>query len=176
MLPAMQAIHSSATRTAAGLAALLYGLALGGEASALSARETDFQDWRVRCETPDNGSEECMMAQAVRTEDGQANIMHITVRYPPKENAAVTYITVPLSVYLPNGLTMSIDQGKTLTLPFELCNGQGCHTRILLEDQLLQSFKNGGTVRFEFLQFVNAKKFVATVSLKGFTAAFDALK
>lgn len=183
MLPAMRAILRRKLRDAtalSGVAAILLGLVAAGEAAALSARETDYQDWRVRCETPDGGgAEHCLMGQGVRTEDGRANLMHIVVSYPPDESqgiAPVAQISVPLGVYLPNGLALSIDGGQVLRLPFEYCSGQGCKTRIKLEGDILQALKQGGMARFEFLQFLNAKQFVADVSLKGFTAALDALK
>lgn len=160
-----------------GLAAMALGLGASGEAAALSAREVDYQDWRVRCETPASGGpERCTMFQGISTEDGGAQIMHIAVRNGPQQSVAIAYIAAPLGVYLPNGLGMRVDEGNLLRLPFEFCNGSGCHTRLKLEEPLLSSFKNGASASIEIVQFTNGKPFTAVVSLKGFTAAFDALK
>ena len=177
MLPAMRAILSRSRTTLATVAASFIGLSLSGDAAALTARETDYQDWRVRCETPDDGSpEQCLMFQGVSTANREARILNIVVRFVPDDATAIAYIAAPLGVYLPNGIAMSVDESNPLRLPFEFCNASGCHTRLKLEDKLLQMLKSGGSARFEIVQFTGGKQFTAVVSLKGFTAAFGALK
>ena len=172
--PQMNAARSVAWPVAAGLVA---GLALPHAAAALTARETDYQDWRVRCETPDNGrAEECVMFQGISSADKAGQILNVAVRYVPQDAVAIAYIAAPLGVYLPSGLAMSIDQSNPVRLPFEFCNASGCHTRLKLETPLLQSLKNGSSAQFEIVQFTGGKQFNATLSLKGFTAAFGALK
>jgi invasion protein IalB len=179
MLAAMLAIQllrtalSGALRTALPLA--LLGTA--SSAAALSARETDYQDWRVRCETPDDGGgEQCVMFQSVTAAERDARILNVAVRYVSDDPAPIAYVAAPLGVYLPSGLAMTIDDGNPLRLPFEFCNASGCHTRLKLEGDLLQSLKQGGSAQFVIVQFTGGKQFTANVSLRGFTAAFNALK
>lgn len=179
MLRAMRAIlHHERGRgaTAVGLAALTVGLCGAGDAAALTARETDYQDWRVRCETPDGGSEQCMMFQSVGSDERPGRLLNIAVRYLPDQPVALAQISVPLGVYLPNGLVIQIDDRNPLRIPFEYCNSGGCTTRIQLQDDILGAMKAGQQMTVEIVQFINAKKYYADISLKGFTAAFGALK
>lgn len=180
MLAAMLRMFSTLTRStrlpALGLISIVC-VALNLPAFALSARETDYQDWRVRCETPSSGgAEQCVMFQSVVAQERDARILNVAVRYSDEDPAPIAYVAAPLGVYLPSGLSLSIDNGKTLRLPFEFCNASGCHTRLKLEDDLLRSLKQGGTAQFIIVQFTGGQQFTATVSLRGFTAAFDALK
>lgn len=163
-------------RPTAALAGLLYLLASLAPAHAISAREKDYQDWRLRCERQEeNDPERCFIMQIARTEKDKRDILRIGVRYPEPDKPAMVFLTLPLGVYLPPGLLLQIDEGETLRIPVEICLPNGCHTRMALEDKLLKDMKIGRQAKLAFHDS-QQQQITVPVSLAGFTAAFAALK
>lgn len=163
-------------RPLAALAALLYFLTSLAPVHAISAREKDFQDWRLRCEREkDEDPERCFIMQIAKTEKGKREVLRIGVRYPEPDKPAMVFLTLPLGVYLPTGLLLQIDDGETLRIPVEICLPNGCHTRMALEKALLQKLKAGQQAKLAFRDS-RQQQINVPVSLAGFTAAFAALQ
>ncbi len=163
-------------RLTAAIAGLLYLLASLAPAQALIAREKDYQDWRLRCERQkDEDPERCFIMQIAKTKEGNRDVLRIGVRYPEPDKPAMVFLTLPLGVYLPTSLRFQIDKGETLKVPLEICLPNGCHTRMALVGELLQSLKNG---RQAILTFRDSqqREIIVPISLAGFTAALAALK
>ena len=103
---------------AAAFSALLFLLIIWNPAQAASARERDFQDWRLRCERKDdNDPERCFIVQIAKSTKAKREVLRIGVRYPEPEKPAIVFLTLPLGIYLPAGLFMQIDDGETLKIP-----------------------------------------------------------
>lgn len=163
-------------RLIAAFATILYVLTALSPAQAISAREKDFQDWRLRCERKsDNDPERCFIMQIAKTAKDKRDILRIGVRYPEPEKAAMVFLTLPLGVYLPGDLMLQIDDGETLRIPVEICLANGCHTRMALEGALLKNMKGGQQATLTFFDS-RQQKITVPVSLAGFTAAYAALK
>ncbi len=163
-------------RPADFLAILIYLLGSLAPAQAISAREKDFLDWRLRCERKtDNDPERCFIMQIAKTAKEKRDILRIGVRYPEPGKAAMVFLTLPLGLYLPNGLLLQIDDGETLRIPVEICLANGCHTRINLDKKLLKKLQDGSRATVVF-QDSRQQKITVAVSLAGFTAAYAALK
>ena len=163
-------------RLIAALAAGLYLLTSLAPAQAISAREKDFEDWRLRCERKsDNDPERCFIMQIAKTLKDKRDILRIGVRYPESEKPAMVFLTLPLGVYLPGGLLLQIDEGEILNIPLEICLANGCHTRMALERPLLKTLKVGHQATLTFYDS-RQQKITVPVSLAGFTAAYAALK
>ena len=163
-------------RPIAALAVFLYIVASLAPAHAITAREKNYQDWRLRCERKnDNDPERCFIIQIARTENDKRDVLRIGVRYPEPDKPAMVFLTLPLGVYLPAGLLLQIDEGETLRIPVEICLPNGCHTRMALEGELLQNLKSGRQAKLAFRDS-RQQQITVPVSLAGFTAAFAALK
>ncbi len=168
-------MHANA-RFIAALAAILYFLTSLAPAQAISAREKDYQDWRLRCERKDdNAPERCFIIQVAKAMKDKRDILRIGVRYPEPEQPAMVYLTLPLGVYLPGGLLLQVDEGEILNIPVEICRPSGCHTRMALEDALLKTLKGGRQATLIFYDG-RQQKITVPISLAGFSAAFAALK
>ncbi len=167
-------MHANA-RFIAALAAIIFFLTSLAPAQAISAREKDYQDWRLRCERKDDSApERCFIMQIAKTLKDKRDILRIGVRYPEPEKPAVVFLTLPLGVYLPGGLLLQVDDGEILNIPMEICLGNGCHTRMALEGALLKSLKGGRQATLTFYDS-QQQKITVPISLAGFTAAFAAL-
>ena len=115
-----------------------------------------------------------MFQNVVVKETGQP-ILQMVVGYLADVPSPVGVITLPLGVYLPQGLTLQIDKGQTYEMAFEICSAKGCRVRFSIDDTLLGVLKGGSTA--EITSYNAGRKPVRIpISLKGFTAAVGQLR
>ena len=156
--------------------ASIFFLTIWGSAQAGSAREKDYQDWRLRCEQKnDDDPELCFILQIAKSSKDNRSVLRIGVRYPEPNEPAMVFLTLPLGIYLPAGLLIQIDEGETLKIPVEICVPNGCHTRIDLVGDLLKNMKAGSRAKLTFHDS-HQQRIKVPISLAGFTAALAALK
>jgi invasion protein IalB len=85
-------------------------------------------------------------------------------------------IIVPLETSLTAQLTISIDGDKARRYPFAFCNPVGCYVRLGLTAADVASFKRGNEAVITIVPALAPDQQVALpLSLKGFTASFDAV-
>jgi invasion protein IalB len=137
-----------------------------------------FDDWQVQCRPVDGAADACRMVQAVMDENAN-QVSQVTVQALPAGQVAVAAVTfaAPLETFLPGGMTISVDDGPALQLPFEYCTPTGCFARVFINDDQLDSFIKGGKVAMSLVPLANRNTLVkVSASLKGFTAAFEQLE
>jgi invasion protein IalB len=166
-------------------AALALGLLL--TPAALAAQEGDKPSstvksthgaWSVICSTAENGA--CAMEQAGKDGEGKdvmlARIARIKPRDTPQGSVdTVITVLVPLGVMLKPGLGVQIDSGEATRGAYELCDRNGCVLQSPMPAAMVSSMKKGVTAKFTMVAPPN-KEIVSSLSLSGFTAAFNALK
>ncbi|MFD2175411.1 invasion associated locus B family protein [Rhodobacter lacus] len=138
-----------------------------------------FDDWQVQCLRAENGSDPCEMFQVMKDGEGTRTAAISIMRLPKPEGEAVAgaTITTPLETLLTRGVTLQIDTQKPLALPFNVCTQGGCFANVLLKPADLELFKKGNKIAMTVVAAAVADKPVElTISLKGFTAAYDALQ
>ena len=85
-------------------------------------------------------------------------------------------IVAPLGTLLTRGVVFAIDDADATQYPFSWCTRPGCFSRFGLTDLLVANMKAGTDVNITLFLVGDAQQPVAiSASLKGFTAAFDAL-
>ncbi|MDZ4137090.1 MAG: invasion associated locus B family protein, partial [Paracoccaceae bacterium] len=85
-------------------------------------------------------------------------------------------IIAPLETLLPEQLHLQVDAGKGKLYPFTWCAREGCVARIGLTAEDIASFKKGSKAMMTIVPVVAPDQKVALpISLKGFTAAYDAV-
>lgn len=132
-------------------------------------------DWEIRCT---NGGETCFMYQLMLNEEGTP-VAELSFVKLPLGSEAVAGVTVvaPLGTLLTKGLGMQVDDGQPAQYPFSWCTAPGCFSRFGLTDLTLNSMKNGNEIKVAVFSIANTQvPVIVTASLKGFTAAFDALE
>ncbi len=169
---------------AIALAALLTAPLLAAPASAQQvapqapADETvqNFQAWELRCGTPPNAQRKvCQMEQDVFREGStEQQIAKIAVGFPPSSENPGMLILSPLATWLPPGIGFQLDSGQEQRVPVQRCSPQGCVTEILIEAPLLKAMKAGTQINLT-IHDRSRQPVKGTVSLLGFTAAFDAM-
>lgn len=139
-------------------------------------RKETIGDWMLDCvKTEDGQDEPCQMSQLMRQEDGNPIATATFFRTPEGSQAALgASIMVPLETLLPAGLRLGIDGGQEKVYNFSFCNKNGCIARVGFTAAELAAFKNGSSASLKIRPFAAPDVEVPmTLSLKGFTAAFD---
>ena len=124
------------------------------------------EDWKVQCIT---GT--CRMSQTIVAADGVLEVLRARV-FPGQP--ATMVLTVPLGIFLKSQVELSVDNGASRTIEFEICNLDGCHAGVPLTPDLLIPLKQGRIGQVTFVDGFD-QEIRIEISLSGFTAAFEEL-
>ncbi len=167
-----------------GLLAGLFALAAAVPAAAQDRQEgvkkATHGDWDIVCiEERDI----CAMQQVGRDSQGNA-VLAVEVQKldglttnDGRPVPALIQVTTRIGVLLRPGVVVQIDGGQRSQINFEVCLPDRCiATRPLLDDAL-NAYKRGANAQMSFAAPVEgqAREFNVTISLRGFTAGFNAL-
>lgn len=146
-----------------------------------------FDDWQLRCVKAAEGPEACQLYQLLKDKTTGNPIMEMTLlalpentETPEGEEVAVAGATVivPLETLLTQKLNLSIDgTEKTKRYDFTFCAEVGCVARIGLTADDLEAFRKGTVATLTVVPMADPSRTVdVDLSLKGFTAGFEAVK
>jgi invasion protein IalB len=137
-------------------------------------RET-HDAWEIRCTTANNN---CFLYQLLLNDEGTPVAEFSIIKLPlGSEAVAGATIVAPLGTLLTRGVVFAVDDTEATQYPFSWCTRPGCFSRFGLTDLLVANMKAGTDVNITLFSVGNAQQPVAiSASLKGFTAAFDALE
>lgn len=157
------------------MAALLGVMAIH-PAPALAQEEQTFDDWTLSCGTPQGAEEQiCQIGQIVKNKESQKPVLAAVVVKVPGTRDAVMRFTVPLGVILPPGIRLNVDDSEEIgRAPYLVCTPQGCTGIWKLEDQAVAAFKKGLHLKVVVMDG-EQRPIAVAVSLRGFTAAYNAL-
>ncbi|MCO6181008.1 invasion associated locus B family protein [Ciceribacter sp. RN22] len=155
---------------------LLLTLAAAG---AVSAQGTDgtrnqaYGDWSLRC-VQRNDAPPCDMLQVVSNKDGQP-VMVFSIGHAGRREEYGVQIGVPLGVLVSGGALLRIDDKDEIKdLKFTRCLPTGCQIEARLGPDRLEPLRRGGRGIIAVLNG-QGKPLIFPVSLKGFTAAMEAM-
>lgn len=161
------------------LSALL--LAPGGLANAQTSQPeervvSEHGAWQVRC--VEGSTRPCFMVQTADDGDGNAIVEFSIVRFQKSESGVLAGASaiVPLGTALPEGLALQIDQGDVLTFAYDFCTRGGCVSNLALTEIQVQAMKAGNLASVTITPALRPdQQITLTISLIGFTSAFDSL-
>lgn len=138
-----------------------------------------FDDWTVGCEKPPSEkTERCFIYQTVVNKKNNQPVLQMAVGYLPgkdkSQDRPAALLTLPLGVALPPGVGFKIDDGKMIRLQFERCVPNGCIAGFPLDNDMLDKLKKG--LKIEVRVSDGQQVVTLPISLKGFTAGFNALE
>lgn len=136
-----------------------------------------FNDWAIRCLKTEDGSDPCQMYQLLSDGDGN-DVSEIAIVSLPASGQAVAgaTIVVPLETLLTEQITLRVDGGQARRFPFDFCNVGGCVTRVGLSAEDIALFRRGAEATLTLVPAAAPDQtVVVTMSLSGFTAAFEAV-
>ncbi len=135
-----------------------------------------FQDWTVKCEGGDGGTERCVAFQNIVVTQSRQQLLTVAAGYLGPKGEPWVILTVPLGVLLQSGVALKVDEGPRFDAVFKICTAKGCEAGISPEDDVLWLMESGLVARIAFLDGITGRQITVPVSLKGFSAAFQALK
>ncbi|MFN5996745.1 MAG: invasion associated locus B family protein [Paracoccaceae bacterium] len=159
-------------------------LAMGQEVGAADGPGSNytaasFEAWEQRCVRTETGADPCQLYLLLKDKDGNS-VAEFTMFNLPKggEGPAVAGATfiAPLETLLTAGMMLQIDAGKPKAYPFTFCTQIGCVARIGFTAEEVAAMKGGANAKITIVPFVAPdEKVELAISLKGFTAGFDAV-
>lgn len=136
-----------------------------------------FELWELRCVRVAEGAEPCQLYQLLKDGQGTA-VAEIGLFALPEGGEAVAGATIiaPLETLLTAGLRIAVDAGTPKAYPFTFCSQIGCVARVGFTAAEVEGFKKGGKATLTIVPAVAPDQTVdLEVSLKGFTAGYDAV-
>ncbi|MBD9371301.1 invasion associated locus B family protein [Rhizobium sp. ARZ01] len=131
--------------------------------------------WSIVCDQPAGASaEQCALMQNVIAEDRPEVGLSVVVLKTADRKAKILRVLAPLGVLLPNGLGLNVDGKDIGRAYFVRCFSDGCYAEVVLEEELLKTFRSGATATF--IVFQSPEEGIGIpVDLKGFGEGYDAL-
>ena len=136
-----------------------------------------FDAWELRCVKTETGVDPCQLYQLLQDGSGNA-VAEVGLFTLPEGGEAVAGATLiaPLETLLTAGLRIGVDTAEPKVYPFSFCSAAGCVARVGFTAAEVEALKKGGKAIVTIVPAVAPDKTVALdVSLKGFTAGYDAV-
>ncbi|RYI14507.1 MAG: invasion associated locus B family protein [Acetobacteraceae bacterium] len=159
-------------------------LAMGQEVGATDGPGSNytaatFEAWEQKCVRTETGADPCQLYLLLKDKDGNS-VAEFTMFNLPKgaEGPAVAGATfvAPLETLLTAGMSLQIDGAKGKIYPFTFCTQIGCVARIGFTAEEIATMKSGASGVITIVPFVAPNdKVELTLSLKGFTAGYEAV-
>ncbi len=135
-----------------------------------------FQDWSLQCLEVPEGEDVCQMYQLLKDANG-ASVAEVSIFKlidGGQVEAGGTFV-VPLETLLTQKLTIAVDSGQARRYDYSFCSQIGCFARVGLTAEDIRRFKAGAKATITLVPALAPDQRVAvTMSLSGFTAAYDA--
>jgi invasion protein IalB len=131
--------------------------------------------WDIRCIRTESGADPCQIFQALKDGEGTtvAEFTMVALENAGEAVAGAT-ATTPLGTLLTEPLLIAIDGAAAKRYPYTWCDQDGCHSRIGFNAEGLAALKKGANAKVVVVPLLTADQPVElTMSLSGFTAAFD---
>lgn len=138
-----------------------------------AAPKTPEIPWIVNC-TSAAGKMSCETAQTLTIRKTGQLLLSISVRVPEKSKPGAIMLHLPHGMFLPDGVSMTID-GKALPKqPVQTCDEKGCYVGLPIDAALLKSMETGKTLLIGF-KSLDKKDITVPISLSGFKEAYKKL-
>jgi invasion protein IalB len=136
-------------------------------------------DWNVRCVTGNPGEiDRCEIQQLIFL-DENTPIADISIFKLPNNTAAVAAanVMVPLETLLTSNFRFGFSDEIAKEYQYSFCNQNGCLVRMGLLVTDIEAMKKGSSSELSITHISNPETSInLSLSLRGFTAAFDTLR
>jgi invasion protein IalB len=183
-LMAQTAEAPKAEEPAAADAATTENLAMGQEVGAADGpgstyTAANFEAWEQKCVRTESGVDPCQLYLLLKDQEGNSvgefTMFNLPAGTEGPAVAGATFIA-PLETLLTAGMSMQVDESKGKLYPFTFCAQIGCVARIGFTAEEIAAMKAGANAKITIVPFVAPdQKVELTLSLKGFTAGYDAV-
>lgn len=113
----------------------------------------------------------CVTQQETRSEGGDF-LSSLAYQEPPGGARKLLAVGVPLGTWLPNEMSLRIDQGKPVEVKYGTCFSNGCFGALTMTPELLQLMRTGKTVVIS-LSDADSLPVEVSLPLESFAKALD---
>jgi invasion protein IalB len=111
---------------------------------ASNASANQAPGWTARCFSPARQSPlECTLEQQVIVQQTGQQVSFVSIRVPGDTKQPVMMVQLPLGLFLPAGLTLQVDEGKSQVVAIQSCDQRACYVGMPLTAELLDGMKKG---------------------------------
>lgn len=114
------------------------------------ARTIKYGDWEKFCFKPGGAKTVCRTTIAGRFETGQI-AMRAYIVEREGDSIARIQLLLPVGLYVPSGVKLSIDSGTAYTIPFTWCLTNTCIAGDSAPPELLREMESGHTLAIEVM-------------------------
>ena len=136
-------------------------------------------DWNVRCITGNPGKADRCEIQQLLFINENTPIADISIfKLPAGEIAvAAANVMVPLETLLTKKFRVAFSEESKKEFPYSFCNKNGCLVRMGLLEEDIEAMKKGASSEISITHISKPDSAInLSLSLDGFTAAFDIIK
>ena len=112
------------------------------------ARAIRYGDWDKVCFKPGGAKMVCRTTISGRLETGQVAV-RIYVVEREGESTARMQLFLPVGLYMPAGVKLTVDNGMAHKIPFTWCLTNTCIAGDVAKPELLRELENGGNLTIE---------------------------
>lgn len=153
--------------------------AMNNQEPMLNQMELDrkqFQSWTYACWHNDEGEKKSCGASQKITDDNGISVLHAKISLIERDGVMLPrlQVIVPLSTFLPLGLSVHLKPQEPFTVPFQSCNEEGCFINLDLADDVVQMLTQNQVLDISYHQ-KNHKLMKYSIDLSGFYNALSCL-
>ena len=143
------------------------------EAAAAADNQPPSSGWVSRCTSDGRQSTlDCSVEQSIIETKSRQLLMQVLVRVPPDTHKPVLTIQMPLGLFLPGGVMLKLDDGKSDRLDVQTCDQKGCYIQMPVSNDMLQAMGKGKQMTVSF-QNLSKQDINIPVPLNGFMVAYQ---
>lgn len=133
-----------------------------------------FGDWSKICVAEDGG-EACHISQTVNQNNSESRLFQTSIGYVGDAITPVVFLSAPLGIYLPRGITLELTETTLLSAVVQRCDGNGCLAVTSIDPSFLAEMLRVKEGRLIFGS--SAEQNVAIpISFDGFNDALNSIK
>lgn len=101
--------------------------------------------WGIKCDKSGD-HKQCSMVQEFRIKKDNQLVLQVEIR-PDGAHVATGVLTLPFGVSVTDGVSLQVDSGPDVRMPFSTCLPQGCLVPLRLDGSLLSALRRGKTLK-----------------------------
>lgn len=128
-------------------------------------------NWRSGCASIARGTlPDCTVEQRLVLSNTGQLLAAVTIRIDGKSRQPALMVQLPHGLFLPDGITLAVDQEEVLKLELQTCDSSGCYAGAPASKKLLDAMASGSQFRIAFKNLAR-KDLQVVMPLTGFAAA-----
>lgn len=132
--------------------------------------------WRSNCTSIARADPpDCTVEQRLVLSNTGQLLTAVTIRIDGKTRQPALMVQLPHGLFLPDGISLRVDQAEALKLDVQTCDNSGCYAGSPASKKLLGALSSGSQLKVSFNNLAK-KEVQLTLPLMGFAAALAKAK